>query len=106
MKRIISLLIIVCFISVTTIGCGGKISTPKAGDPPKMGRVITGDNNIFGGVCSGLAYFTGTPVWAWRAGFVVTSLLVGGGVVVYIILWCFMPYYENTPPDFQSRTNG
>jgi phage shock protein PspC (stress-responsive transcriptional regulator) len=44
-----------------------------------------------GGVCGGLAQTTNIPSWAWRILFVLTALLHGLGLVMYILLWIFVP---------------
>ena len=45
----------------------------------------------FGGVCGGLAASTDVPAWAWRVLFVLLALLHGLGLLLYILLWIFMP---------------
>jgi phage shock protein PspC (stress-responsive transcriptional regulator) len=50
-----------------------------------------------GGVCGGLAVQTNIPSWAWRILFVLLGLLHGLGVVMYILLWIFVPR-EVLPP--------
>ncbi|MCY7389295.1 MAG: PspC domain-containing protein [Burkholderiales bacterium] len=44
-----------------------------------------------GGVCGGLAAMTSVPAWSWRILFLLTALLHGIGVLVYILLWIFVP---------------
>ena len=44
-----------------------------------------------GGVCGGLARITGTEAWLWRMATVALTLLAGGGVLLYILLWIFVP---------------
>jgi phage shock protein C len=48
-------------------------------------------DRILGGVCAGIAKGTDTPAWLWRVIFVVVSLAFGGGILVYLALWAFMP---------------
>ena len=50
-----------------------------------------------GGVCGGLAESTGIPSWSWRILFVLTALLHGIGVIMYVLLWIFVPLQTNTP---------
>ena len=45
----------------------------------------------FGGVCGGLAASTDVPAWAWRVLFVLLALLHGLGLLLYVLLWIFMP---------------
>ena len=44
-----------------------------------------------GGVCGGLGALTNIPSWTWRILFVLTALLHGLGVVMYLLLWIFVP---------------
>ena len=44
-----------------------------------------------GGVCGGLAELTDVPAWTWRILFVLTALIHGVGLIVYVLLWIFVP---------------
>lgn len=44
-----------------------------------------------GGVCGGIARATGLDSWIWRLIFVVLFLAFGSGVLLYILLWIFVP---------------
>ncbi|MFN7726199.1 MAG: PspC domain-containing protein [Rubrivivax sp.] len=44
-----------------------------------------------GGVCGGLARVTGTEAWLWRLGTVALTLFAGGGLLIYLLLWIFVP---------------
>lgn len=44
-----------------------------------------------GGVCGGLAAMTNIPAWSWRLLFVLALLLHGLGLVMYLLLWIFVP---------------
>jgi len=44
-----------------------------------------------GGVCGGLAAATGLEVWVWRLLFVLLALWGGAGLLVYVLLWIFVP---------------
>ncbi|MEI6737912.1 MAG: PspC domain-containing protein [Pseudomonadota bacterium] len=57
-------------------------------------RLSTTDKWI-GGVCGGLASLTNVPSWSWRILFLLTALLHGIGVLVYILLWIFVPTQFN-----------
>ncbi len=50
-----------------------------------------------GGVSGGLADATGIPSWSWRILFVLTALLHGIGVIMYILLWIFVPLRTDVP---------
>jgi phage shock protein PspC (stress-responsive transcriptional regulator) len=61
------------------------------------------DNNILGGVCSGMAaYFNIDIVWI-RLGFVLLVLLKGAGILAYIILWFVIPAARNTAQKLQMH---
>lgn len=46
------------------------------------------------GVCSGLARYLGVDVFRLRVVFLVTTILGGGGLVAYLILWFVVPAEE------------
>jgi phage shock protein C len=45
----------------------------------------------FGGVCGGIARSTGVEAWVWRLLFTVLAICAGAGVLVYLLLWIFVP---------------
>ena len=47
-------------------------------------------NKVLGGVCGGLAEYTGAEALLWRIGFVALAL-VGAGILVYPLLWILVP---------------
>lgn len=49
------------------------------------------DDRWIAGVCGGLAQATGLESWAWRLIFALLLLLGGTGLVVYLLLWIFVP---------------
>jgi phage shock protein C len=48
-------------------------------------------DRVFGGVCGGLGHNTDLPSWAWRVIFCLTLLYFGAGLLIYILLWIFLP---------------
>ncbi|MCC7600884.1 PspC domain-containing protein [Janthinobacterium sp. FW305-129] len=48
----------------------------------------------FGGVCGGLGRASGMEAWIWRLVFVLFTLTFGFGVVIYLLLWIFVPDEE------------
>lgn len=48
-------------------------------------------DRVFGGVCGGLGNHTDLPAWAWRVIFCLTLLYFGAGLLIYILLWIFLP---------------
>jgi phage shock protein PspC (stress-responsive transcriptional regulator) len=55
---------------------------------PALRRSTT--NKVLGGVCGGLAEYTGVEALLWRIGFVALAL-IGAGVLVYPLLWILLP---------------
>jgi phage shock protein C len=45
----------------------------------------------FGGVCGGIARSTGLEAWAWRLLFAALFICAGVGLLVYVLLWIFVP---------------
>jgi phage shock protein C len=48
-------------------------------------------DNWIGGVCGGLGEHTSIPSWCWRFLFSVMFLFFGFGLILYILLWIFVP---------------
>ena len=44
-----------------------------------------------GGVCGGIARSTGMEAWVWRLLFTVLFICAGAGLLVYLLLWIFVP---------------
>jgi phage shock protein C len=44
-----------------------------------------------GGVCGGLAEKTAAPAWVWRLGFTGLVFFYGSGLLIYLLLWVFLP---------------
>jgi phage shock protein C len=45
----------------------------------------------FGGVCGGIARSTGMEAWVWRLLFAALFVCAGVGLLVYVLLWIFVP---------------
>jgi phage shock protein C len=45
----------------------------------------------FGGVCGGIARSTGMASWVWRLIFAALFVCAGAGLLVYLLLWVFVP---------------
>ncbi|MEX1064242.1 MAG: PspC domain-containing protein [Candidatus Paceibacterota bacterium] len=56
------------------------------------------------GICAGLAYYIGCPVWIVRLVWFVITLSYGFGLLAYILLWMFLPKWGKTPKDFDKVT--
>jgi len=44
-----------------------------------------------GGICGGLGISTGLESWIWRILFTLLLFIGGTGLIVYIVLWIFVP---------------
>jgi phage shock protein PspC (stress-responsive transcriptional regulator) len=53
-------------------------------------RRSRGDRWI-GGVCGGIARSTGMEAWIWRLLFAVLFICAGAGLLLYVLLWIFVP---------------
>ena len=49
------------------------------------------DDKWIGGVCGGFGKYTPLPSWIWRIIFCLTFFCFGTGLLIYILLWIFMP---------------
>ena len=49
------------------------------------------DREILVGVCGGIAQATGVESWIWRLLFAVLLVFGGTGLVIYLLLWIFVP---------------
>lgn len=71
----------------------------EAGHAPASPPSVEAINNLrrsvtdswMGGVCGGLARTTGIESWIWRLIFAVLFLFGGTGLLIYILLWIFVP---------------
>ena len=45
----------------------------------------------FGGVCGGIARSSGMEAWVWRLLFAVLFICAGAGLLLYVLLWIFVP---------------
>jgi phage shock protein C len=67
---------------------------PRSKDP-----VVSGVNSFrrsrtdrwLGGVCGGIARSTGMEAWVWRLLFTVLFICAGAGLLLYVLLWIFVP---------------
>jgi phage shock protein C len=44
-----------------------------------------------GGVCGGIARSTGMEAWLWRLLFAALFVCAGAGLLLYVLLWIFVP---------------
>lgn len=57
-----------------------------------------------GGVCAGLAYWLGAPLWLVRLVWGAAFFFYGVGLIPYLLLWIFVPNAGNLPADYAQRT--
>ncbi len=70
-------------------------SAPERGQAPVL-RAINGlhrsrDDRWLGGVCGGIGQSTGIAAWLWRLAFSALTLCAGTGIMVYLLMWIFVP---------------
>jgi phage shock protein PspC (stress-responsive transcriptional regulator) len=69
--------------------------TIEASQPRRLRRRPSG-SRWHGGVCAGLAAYTGYDVALFRLAFILLAILGGGGVALYILLWLTIPAVGET----------
>ena len=71
---------------------------PASGDfATEVGKLRRSRNDRWiGGVCGGIARQTGIESWIWRLIFALFTVTIGFGLLVYILLWIFVPEDEMT----------
>ena len=73
-------------------GMAGSTAGTAREPAPTLSRLRrSSTDRWFGGVCGGLDALTGIPAWSWRILFVLTALLQGLGLLMYVLLWIFVP---------------
>jgi phage shock protein C len=69
-------------------------------EPTRSNAPLTSAVNTFrrsrtdrwlGGVCGGIARSTGVEAWVWRLLFAVLFICAGVGLLLYVLLWVFVP---------------
>jgi phage shock protein PspC (stress-responsive transcriptional regulator) len=71
------------------------VPAPMAGGINRLRRCI--NDRWIAGVCGGLARLTGTESWIWRLALALLVLLGGTGVLLYLLLWIFVPVEGDAP---------
>jgi phage shock protein C len=80
------------------LGAGATTATPP-NSPPNSPPIANALNSLrrsrsdrwIGGVCGGIAQLTGLAAWVWRIVFTVLLCAGGGSLVLYLLLWLFVP---------------
>jgi phage shock protein C len=68
----------------------GRDAAMASGSPVNQLR-RSHDDRWLGGICGGLARLTDMASWVWRLIFTVLFLFWGSGLLLYILLWVFVP---------------
>lgn len=63
---------------------------PELPNTPRRAR-RSGTDRMAGGVCGGLAEYSGIDAVLWRVGAVALTLVGGSGVLLYLLLWVLLP---------------
>lgn len=68
-------------------------AAPRSGDARSFLQHLQRSRGdcYLGGVCGGLGRHTDLPSWAWRVIFCLTTLYFGAGLLIYVLLWLFLP---------------
>jgi phage shock protein PspC (stress-responsive transcriptional regulator) len=83
----------------------------KSAEPEKEPRVEFGeralyrdpDNTVLGGVCSGLGHYFGLDPVIIRVITVLFTVFYGVGLLIYIILWAFIPKASTTAQKLEMK---
>ena len=67
------------------------LDQPSTAPDPRPQARRSGTDRMAGGVCGGLADYSGVDAVLWRVGFVALTLLGGSGVLLYLLLWVLLP---------------
>lgn len=88
----------------------GENAKPNAGKPPEPAHSLnqlrrSNTDRWIGGVCGGLGETTGVPSWSWRILFVLAAFLHGVGLIMYALLWIFVPARIQVPQPSAVSTD-
>jgi phage shock protein PspC (stress-responsive transcriptional regulator) len=76
-------------LSASSAGAGVPREEPAVSVVNAFRRSRT--DRVLGGVCGGMARATGVESWVWRLLFVLLFIFAGAGLLVYVLLWIFVP---------------
>ncbi|GER21567.1 histidine kinase [Zafaria cholistanensis] len=79
------------------------MTEPAAGPRPPL---LRGTPRVLAGVCAGLAVHLGLPVKVVRGAMVVSALLGGAGVLLYLWLWLLVPSVEDAAREADREAAG
>jgi phage shock protein C len=72
------------------------LNTEQTGSNDPLATVVNSfrrsrTDRWFGGVCGGIARSTGVEAWIWRLLFTALFICAGVGLLLYVLLWIFVP---------------
>jgi phage shock protein C len=72
------------------------LNKPSSGGGTDLGAELSRlrrsrNDRWLGGVCGGLAKASGVESWIWRLVFVLSVVCAGFGVLIYLLMWIFVP---------------
>lgn len=70
----------------------------------RLYRIVNG--KVIGGVAGGLAEYFGIDPTIMRIIFILLTLIGGGGILIYLILWIVVPEKYTLYPPFGTYTGG
>jgi phage shock protein PspC (stress-responsive transcriptional regulator) len=79
---------------------GTPLDQPAPAPRPQLRR--SGTDRMAGGVCGGLAEYSGIDPLLWRVGFVGLTVAGGAGILIYLLLWVLMPSAPLPPGEQPS----
>src|SRR3954452_14124703 len=82
-----------------TVDPSCETPTPPHGPPVRTQLRRSNTDKMIGGVCGGLADYSGIDPLLWRIGFVALAFAGGSGVLVYLLLWLLMPHPDRAPVE-------
>jgi len=86
----------------------GKLLTKTQVNDPVLNNLNafrrSAHDRWLGGVCGGLAQMTGMESWLWRLIFTILFLAGAIGLVLYAVLWFFVPLEEAGTPSISHES--
>ncbi|MBK6324207.1 PspC domain-containing protein [Candidatus Aalborgicola defluviihabitans] len=71
--------------------------TPRPNASSLNGLRRSNVDRWLGGVCGGLARFSGVDAWLWRLAFTLLVIMAGTGLLVYVLMWILVPLEPEVP---------
>jgi phage shock protein PspC (stress-responsive transcriptional regulator) len=103
----LAVIVVLLLVATGTIGARrgakGKTVPPRRADGSRVLCRLPQHAGI-AGVCAGFAYYFSWPIWVARLLFTLSIFAGGAGILVYLLMWIFMPIAESVPDDFDART--